>query len=148
MLLLGKSEMLITHGDLFTPLDLKWRVFRKVIKPTLRDACAGLAADADQRRVAPSDADNLREAAFDTRPAAAQIVLDADRALVMANDAARRMFGLGLSDFGRPIQDLELSYRPIELRSHLDLLATRARASRSEPSLARTAAASGCSTCA
>jgi two-component system CheB/CheR fusion protein len=40
----------------------------------------------------------------------------------MANDAARRMFGIGLNDFGRPVQDLELSYRPIELRTHLDAL--------------------------
>ena len=40
--------------------------------------------------------------------------------MIMANDAARRMFGLGLNDFGRPIQDLELSYRPVELRGHLD----------------------------
>ena len=42
--------------------------------------------------------------------------------MIMANDAARRLFGLGKADFGRPIQDLELSYRPIELRSHLDSL--------------------------
>ena len=42
-LLLGRSEMLITHTDLFAPVELKRRVFRKVIEPTLRDArpCAG-----------------------------------------------------------------------------------------------------------
>jgi two-component system CheB/CheR fusion protein len=40
----------------------------------------------------------------------------------MANDAARRVLGLGLNDFGRPVQDLDVSYRPIELRSHLDAL--------------------------
>jgi PAS domain S-box-containing protein len=38
----------------------------------------------------------------------------------MANEVARRWFGLSLTDFGRPIQDLELSYRPIELRPQLD----------------------------
>jgi two-component system CheB/CheR fusion protein len=32
------------------------------------------------------------------------------------------LFGLSLNDFGRPVQDLELSYRPVELRSHLDRL--------------------------
>ena len=31
ILVLGKSEMLITHSDLFTPVDLKRRVFRKVV---------------------------------------------------------------------------------------------------------------------
>ena len=119
-LLLGKSEMLITHTDLFAPLELKRRVFRKVIRA---DAPRSLArADTRRRaRPAPTEADNLREAAFDI-VGAAQIVLDHDRAMIMANDAARRLFGLGLTDFGRPIQDLELSYRPIELRSHLDSL--------------------------
>ena len=117
-LLLGKSEMLVTHTDLFTPLELKRRVFRKVIKPTLRDRVRMLSADG-ARAFAPTEAGILREAAFDI-VGAAQVLLDRNRAMIMANDAARRMFGLGLNDFGRPIQDLELSYRPIELRSHLD----------------------------
>ena len=119
--------MLITHTDLFTPLELKRRVFRKVIKPTLRDRVRVLSADGG-RAFAPTEADNLREAAFDI-VGAAQVVLDHNRAMIMANDAARRMFGLGLNDFGRPIQDLELSYRPIELRSHLDSVDRDLRAS-------------------
>jgi two-component system CheB/CheR fusion protein len=47
--------------------------------------------------------------------------------MVMANDSARRMFGLGVNDFGRPIQDLELSYRPVELRTHLDVVTNELR---------------------
>ena len=35
-LFLGKSEMLITHTDLFVPHDLKWRVFQKVPQGGLR----------------------------------------------------------------------------------------------------------------
>jgi two-component system, chemotaxis family, CheB/CheR fusion protein len=126
-LLLGKSEMLITHTDLFTPLELKRRVFRKVIKPTVRDRVRVLSADGG-RAFAPTDADVLRDAAFDI-VGAAHVLLDHNRAMIMANDAARRMFGLGLNDFGRPIQDLELSYRPIELRSHLDSVDRDLRAS-------------------
>jgi two-component system CheB/CheR fusion protein len=126
-LLLGRPEMLITHTDLFTPLELKRRVFRKVVKPTLRDRVRVLSADG-ARAFAPTEAENLREAAFDI-VGAAQIVLDHNRAMIMANDAARRTFGLGLNDFGRPIQDLELSYRPIELRSHLDSVDRDMRAS-------------------
>jgi two-component system, chemotaxis family, CheB/CheR fusion protein len=30
------------------------------------------------------------------------------------------MFGLNLLDLGRPLQDLEISYRPLELRSYID----------------------------
>jgi len=119
-LLLGKSEMLITHTDLFAPVELKRRVFRKVVKPTLRDRVRVMATDGLHGHL-PTEADNLREAAFDI-VGAAQIVLDHNRVMIMANDAARRMFGLGLNDFRRPIQDLELSYRPLELRGHLDSL--------------------------
>ena len=37
-----------------------------------------------------------------------------------SNDRARRLFGLAPSDLGRVLQDLEISYRPIELRSHIE----------------------------
>jgi two-component system CheB/CheR fusion protein len=118
--LLGKSEMLITHTDLFAPVELKRRVFRKVIKPTLRDRVRVMAGNAVRGNVS-IEAESLREAAFAVA-GPAHIVLDHNRALIMANDAARRLFGLSLNDFGRPVQDLELSYRPVELRSHLDAI--------------------------
>jgi two-component system, chemotaxis family, CheB/CheR fusion protein len=119
-LLLGKSEMLIAHTELFAPVELKRRVFREVIKPTLRDRVRVVATDG-ARGQPVAEADNLREAAFDI-VGAAHIVLDHKRSMIMANDAARGLFGLGIPDFGQPIQDLELSYGPIELRSHLDSL--------------------------
>ena len=119
-LLLGKSEMLITHTDLFASVELKRRVFRKVIRPSLRDRARVMVAECARGHL-PTEADYLREAAFDIA-GVAQIVVDHNRAMIMANDTARRIIGLGLNDFGRPIQDLELSYRPLELRSHLDSL--------------------------
>ena len=119
-MVLGKSEMLVTHTDLFTPAELKRRVFRKVVKPSLRDRLRVISSDGSPGRE-PAEIDNLRDAAFEIA-GAAQFVLDQDRSLIMGNDAARRMFGLAPTDFGKPIQDLELSYRPIELRSHLDAL--------------------------
>jgi two-component system CheB/CheR fusion protein len=127
-LLLGKSEMLITHTDLFAPVELKRRVFRKVIKPTLRDRVRVMAGNAVRGGHIAIEADNLREAAFDIG-GSGQVVLDHNRSLIMANDSARRLFGLGLNDFGRPVQDLELSYRPIELRSHLDAIDRELRTS-------------------
>ena len=117
-LLLGKSEMLITHADLFTPVDLKWRIFRKVVRPALRERLRVLAPESGDG-VGPSMGDSLREAAFNVS-GVAQVVLDGGGSLVMANDTARRMFGLGVTDFGRPVQDLEFSYQPVELRGHLD----------------------------
>jgi two-component system CheB/CheR fusion protein len=120
VLLLGKSEMLITHSDLFTPADLKWRVFRKVVRPALRERIRVIAAD-PTNGASQSVTDGLREAAYDVA-GAANVVLDADNVLVMANEGARRQFGIGLTDFGRPLQDLEISYRPLELRSHLEMV--------------------------
>jgi len=125
VLLLGKSEMLITHNDLFTPVDLKRRVLRKVVKPALRERVRVLAADPGNG-ASQSVATTLREAAFDLG-LGAQVVLDAEGVLMMASATARRMFNLGLHDLGRPIQDLELSYRPVELRSHLDNLSSSLR---------------------
>jgi two-component system, chemotaxis family, CheB/CheR fusion protein len=116
VLLLGKSEMLLSHGDLFTPIDLKRRVFRKVGRPTLRDRVQVMAHDMNSN-VQPAEI-SLRDAAFELAPGA-QLVIARDGALAMANDAARRMFGLGANDIGRQLSDLEISYRPVELRTHL-----------------------------
>ncbi|HTX33085.1 MAG TPA: CheR family methyltransferase [Solirubrobacteraceae bacterium] len=125
-LMLGKSEMLITHSDLFTPVNLKWRVFRKVARRAARERLRALAFDPNNGASQTIGSD-LREAAFDTG-GRAQLVLDSTGALVMANEEARRVFSLGVGDFGRPIQDLEVSYRPVELRSHLDTVQRELRA--------------------
>ncbi len=122
ILMLGKSEMLITHGDLFTPVDLKRRVFRKVVQRSGRRERTRLIPYARQDGALENIGEVLRETAFDVG-AEAHVVVDAERTLLMANDTARRVFGLGAADLGRPIQDLELSYRPLELRGHLDAVA-------------------------
>jgi two-component system CheB/CheR fusion protein len=126
VMMLGRSEMLITHSDLFTPVSLKWRVFRKVVGRARRERLRAIALDSGDG-VAQNAGADLREAAFDAA-GPAQLVLDAGGALIMANDEARRMFSLGLNDLGRPIQDLEVSYRPLELRAHLATLETELRA--------------------
>ena len=55
------------------------------------------------------------------------VVLDADGVLVMANSAARRMFGIGQRELGRPIQDVDLFFAPVELRGHLEMAAAERR---------------------
>ena len=117
VLLLGKSEMLITHAELFTPVDLKWRMFRKGAKPTLRDRVRVLAQT--RPTAVPEHRRQPARAGVRRRPCHSWCSTPA--ALVMANALARRLFGLGVGDFGRPVQDLELSYRPLELRTHLDV---------------------------
>lgn len=100
LLVLGKSERLITHSNLFTPVDLKRRLFHKVVRKGLRPRERVLAIDPTDG-ASQSVSENLRDAAFDIG-ANAQTVLEADGAIIMANENARRLFGLGVGDFGRP----------------------------------------------
>jgi two-component system CheB/CheR fusion protein len=58
----------------------------------------------------------LRELALEESPIA-RIVVDADGRLALANQRARTLFTVSVKDLGRPLQDLEISYRPVDLRS-------------------------------
>ena len=116
-LFLGKSEMLIAHTDLFTPVNPKRRVFAKVSKSTPRDRLL-LAANVDDGDVGEVDI-AIRERSFDAAPVA-QIVVDAEGTLVLANRRAREVFNLARDDLRRPLKDLGLSYRPLELRAPID----------------------------
>ena len=117
-LFLGKSEMLLTHGDLFTPHNLKWRVFRKVPGLGLRGRLA-FVTDAGGRPDESGRYGELLVGAFDTAEAAT-VVVDRTGVVTRINQAARTLFGIGPAEMGRPFQDLELSYRPVDLRSALE----------------------------
>ena len=127
-LVLGRSEMLITHTDLFTPVSVKRRVFRKVLRPTLRDRLQFMAGPpvGDGAFVDDEVTPLLRDTAFDATPVA-QILIDREGRLSQANQQAKRTFGLTHADLGRPVQDLELSYRPVEVRSQLEVARTERR---------------------
>src|SRR4051812_17811383 len=116
-LFLGKSEMLIAHGELFSPYDLKWRIFRKVQRNNQRERLAFVApegiGDRFEERV------DIRTAASTLSPVA-QVVVDRRGFLVEANRRAREAFALTTNDIGRPFQDVPLSYRPADLRTAID----------------------------
>jgi two-component system CheB/CheR fusion protein len=118
-LFLGKSEMLITHADLFTPHNLRWRVFRKVPRLGLSERLAFLGDNAAEDTDAARRYGELRGGAFDRAPVA-QLVVDRSGFVTEVNQAARDLFDLGAAEVGRPLQDLELSYRPADLRSGLE----------------------------
>jgi len=115
-LFLGKSEALTAKTDLFRPVDLKRRVFAKVPKRADR-----LLATRDERAtlLTPSVESVVRDAGLDV-VSVAFIAVDRDGALSLANLQARMQFGLSQRDLGRPIQDLEISFRPVELRSRIE----------------------------
>jgi len=123
-LFLGKAEMLLTHATLFQPVDLRYRIFSKTPHINLRDRLFILAQTGDEEagsRLARHI--RLREESFNLLPTA-QLAVDAEGNLVLANEAARSMFGLTAKDVGRRFQDLEVSYRPVELRSQIDKVRT------------------------
>lgn len=120
-LFLGKAEMLLTHANLFIPVDLKQRVFSKVARGTGRDRILPMSV---HRNEGETDGfvfmmPKIRDAASDANPIA-QIAIDMNGALVLANARARSLFGLAVDDIGKPIQDLKLSYQPVDLRSLVD----------------------------
>lgn len=118
-LFLGRAEMLLTHGSLFRPVDLKQRIFRKVPQPQRIERLLPPQVGNRTRPAVVSARVRLRDVAWELSPVA-QLLLDAGGVLVMANRSARTLFNLSLRDVGKPLQDLQVSYRPVELRSQLE----------------------------
>jgi two-component system CheB/CheR fusion protein len=119
-LFLGRAEMLLTQSSLFNPLDLKCRVFSKVQPPGMRQRTPALAIPVPNGNGGEMNRNQrLREMALDDMPLA-RIIVDTDGTLVQATQKARLLFTLNPKDIGRPLQDLEISYRPAELRSLIE----------------------------
>jgi two-component system CheB/CheR fusion protein len=119
-LFLGKAEMLLRRSELFTPVDLRHRVFSKLPKDTLRDRLVVLAqtGNLDPVNHQPRQV-RVRELVADALPIA-HLVVDTAGFVTSVNERARAAFGLVSADIGRPFQDLEISYRPLDLRSMID----------------------------
>jgi two-component system CheB/CheR fusion protein len=114
-LFLGKAEALAARSPLFTPVDLKRRVFARVGRQRIAVLPPERAAPLRPEEELES---GVRALAMDAAPVA-QIVVDGAGSLALANAHARLLFGIKSTDVGRPIQDLEVSYRPLELRSRM-----------------------------
>jgi len=120
-LFLGKAEMLLSDGERFDVANMRQRVFRRrpgetgpLYQPAIRfervDPVAG-TADARRRQ--------LRDLTVDVDPNGI-IALDRDGTVALINGQARAAFALSDTDVGRPFRDLEISYRPTELRSVIE----------------------------
>ena len=119
-LFLGKSEMLLMHRNLFAPVDLKLRAFKKVPSVQPRDRLQIMAQTGyDDSAGQETNHSRIREMSFDAGPLA-QIVVDAKGYMVLANQQARGLFGITVRDLGRLLQDLDISYKPFELRSLIE----------------------------
>ena len=118
-LVLGRSEALTTRSPDFSPFDLKRRIFQPTGSRKERTLAEDETATPPATTRAGERPSDLRGLGFELG-SVAQILLDVSGNLVAANHHARALFALGTRDIGRPVQDLEISYRPLELRSRLD----------------------------
>jgi two-component system CheB/CheR fusion protein len=120
VLFLGHAEMLLSHGDRLMPVSLKNRIFRKVPgSPGGMERYDNATPRSNDRRGDLNGLGLVRELAFRANPVP-QIVVTGEDTVTMINQQAEATFGLSARDIGRLLRDLEISYRPVELRSYLE----------------------------
>jgi two-component system, chemotaxis family, CheB/CheR fusion protein len=121
-LVLGRAEMLFSHTAMFAPVDLPRRVFRVVARANNRDRIGTPGTGRDNMANEVTSQMRLKQAAFEADPTPLLIV-DSLGVLISASAGARQQFGIRAADVGRPLQELEVSYRPADLRSAIDRVA-------------------------
>src|SRR5215469_739690 len=121
-LFLGKAEMLLSDGERFEVVSMRQRYFRRrpgsaVPRYQSLPVKLDVVGTPEMREV--SKKRQLRDLALETAPFAV-IGIDAEGTVVLINSQMRAMFGMTSRDVGRPFHDLEISYRPVELRSLIE----------------------------
>jgi two-component system, chemotaxis family, CheB/CheR fusion protein len=128
ILLLGKSEMMVSHRDLFVPVDLTRRIFRKVPRSaTMQARVTGMINDQAADAPMTDDDQQARDAALELalQP---QIIVTRTGVLGFANLAARALFGIASDQVGRPLAQLGIAHEPVELEGPIEqALAERKR---------------------
>jgi two-component system CheB/CheR fusion protein len=119
ILFLGKAEMLLSHSSLFLPVDLKRRIFQRVRRTIPGNGSAFAEVTPPPAQPELVGLDQLRNEALLSSPVA-QIVLTSDGLVALANRQADIVFGVSSRDVGRPFRDLDVSYRPVELRKYIE----------------------------
>ena len=121
-LFLGKAEMLLSDGERFDVVSMRQRIFRRqpgVAVPRYQTAPIRFDIAAGPEVREGNKERQLRDLALDSAPFAA-IGVDAEGIVALINTQMRTLFGMSSRDLGRPFHDLEISYRPVELRSLIE----------------------------
>ena len=121
-LFLGKAEMLLNDAERFEVRSMRQRVFRRrpgEASPPYQPAPVKIRAAMGGELTSAARHRQLCDLILDATPSAA-LAVDDEGMVVLVNSHARVQFGLTANDIGRPFQDLEISYRPIELRSLIE----------------------------
>ena len=121
-LFLGKAEILLADSERFDTVNMRHRIFRRRPgSPGATAQPARLRFEATPRSMVRDAGANraLRDLAVELAPYPV-VCLDTNGLLAVANGQARSTFGLNIHDIGKRFRDLEMSYRPLELRSLID----------------------------
>ncbi len=121
-LFLGKAEMLLADSERFEAVSTRQRIFRRrpgaavpryQTMPIRPDTIGSPVVREVSRK------QQLRDLALEAAPFAI-LGIDADGIVTLISSQMRGVFGMTSSDLGRPFHDLEISYRPVELRSLIE----------------------------
>jgi two-component system CheB/CheR fusion protein len=113
--ILGKAEMLLLRTGEYEPLDVRRRIFTKGRKSSAKDRLLLMTqALGDSGSKVSQSQIRLAEASFEQDPLA-QIIVDAEGNLVLANQHSRRLFNIPHDAVGKSFREVEISYRPVDL---------------------------------
>ncbi|MEU0876446.1 PAS domain-containing protein [Nocardia brasiliensis] len=121
-LFLGKAELLLSDGERFGVASMRQRIFRRMsgdVRPTQHAASARIDTELGAEAHGIVKKRQLSELALDAAPYGV-LGLDADGRVSILNHQVRSQFALTSHDIGRPLSELEISYRPVELRSLIE----------------------------
>jgi two-component system CheB/CheR fusion protein len=121
-LFLGKAEMLLSDGERFEVVSMRQRIFRRrpgAAVPRYQTTPVRLDVIGTPEMREVNRKRQLRDLALEAAPFGLMGV-DADGTVVLINSQMRNLFGLTSRDVGRPFYELEVSYRPVELRSLIE----------------------------
>jgi two-component system, chemotaxis family, CheB/CheR fusion protein len=121
-LFLGKAEILLADSERFGTVNVRHRIFRRLAgSPATTQQPAKMRFEATPRAEVRETGSHrvLRDLAVELAPNPV-IAVDLNGTVVVINNQARAVFGLTVNDVGRRFRDLEISYRPLELRSLIE----------------------------
>ncbi|WP_199856582.1 CheR family methyltransferase [Nocardia suismassiliense] len=119
LLFLGKAELLLAEGELFGVMNMRQRIFRRragQVRPPRLPNHTRLDLDLGSEVQGLAKKRQLGELALETAPLGV-LGVDAEGKVCILNSQLRSQFGVTPHDIGRPLSELEISYRPVELRS-------------------------------
>jgi two-component system, chemotaxis family, CheB/CheR fusion protein len=123
VMVLGKSEMMLSHRGAFIQVDLKKRIFRKNERAAtlqgrlaaLPDAVGNGGADV----LLPEEERVSRDAALELGPDP-MLLVSRGGVLTFANLPARALFRIAVDDLGQPLAERKVATDPVELRPAIE----------------------------